>query len=273
MQLSHIQHDIQNVLDAIRNPPGKRKRCTSGQENEPKTPTNRQPATQRPRDASPEHSLMHSCHATSAAQEALDTLMTKYPPRQLAITSTSVNATPPPAGQETQDTPLPNAPMTAPMETDGWKTVEGKAIQREKKTEDADKKWMKETSDKPPTMKNAGWEKNSHQPRLNNTSAKRTWADVVKSGGINVQIVLGNGNLGLTTPTKMRGERRGGAAQRLAMRGKEGGRGAMGRDKDGLEEITSGGNKGGQMGKHGRGRVEERGEPGMAASEQTGLMD
>jgi regulator of replication initiation timing len=29
MQLSHLQHDIQDVLDAVRKPPGKRKRCTS----------------------------------------------------------------------------------------------------------------------------------------------------------------------------------------------------------------------------------------------------
>jgi FKBP-type peptidyl-prolyl cis-trans isomerase (trigger factor) len=28
MQLSHIQHDIQDILDAIRNPPGNRKRYT-----------------------------------------------------------------------------------------------------------------------------------------------------------------------------------------------------------------------------------------------------
>jgi hypothetical protein len=41
MPLSHIQHDIQDVLDAVRNPPGKRKRCTSGQEYELTMPTNR----------------------------------------------------------------------------------------------------------------------------------------------------------------------------------------------------------------------------------------
>jgi hypothetical protein len=35
MQLTHVQHDIQDVLDAVRNPPGKRKRCTSEQDNEP----------------------------------------------------------------------------------------------------------------------------------------------------------------------------------------------------------------------------------------------
>jgi hypothetical protein len=46
MQLSHVQHDIQDILDAIRNPPGKRKRRTSDQNNELIMPMNRRPATQ-----------------------------------------------------------------------------------------------------------------------------------------------------------------------------------------------------------------------------------
>jgi hypothetical protein len=72
MQLMHVQHDIQDVLDAIRNPPGKRKGRTSDQDNEPTTLTNRRPSTQRHREASPEHSLIHSRHPTSATQQALD---------------------------------------------------------------------------------------------------------------------------------------------------------------------------------------------------------
>jgi hypothetical protein len=95
---------------------------------------------------------------------------------------------------------------------------------------------------------------------------KKTWADVIKNGGINVQIVLGNGNLVLTTPMKMRGERPTGAAQRLTKKREDGERGVMGYDKDGLEMIPSGGNKGGKMEKNGRGRVEESGEPSMVAS-------
>jgi hypothetical protein len=71
----------------------------------------------------------------------------------------------------------------------------------------AGKKRATEMHNKPPMMKNGGRGKNTHQPRPNNTSAKKTWADVVKSGGINVQIVLGNGNLGLKTLMKKRGER------------------------------------------------------------------
>jgi hypothetical protein len=67
MQLSIVQHDIQDVLEAVRNPPGKRKRRTSNQDVEPTMPTNQRLATNKRRDASPEHSMMHSKHATSAA--------------------------------------------------------------------------------------------------------------------------------------------------------------------------------------------------------------
>jgi hypothetical protein len=47
MQLSIIKHDIQDVLEAVRNPPSKRKRCTSNQDTEPTTLTNWRPATNR----------------------------------------------------------------------------------------------------------------------------------------------------------------------------------------------------------------------------------
>jgi hypothetical protein len=40
MQLSVIQHNIQDVLEAVQNPPGKRKRCTSTQDTEPTMPIN-----------------------------------------------------------------------------------------------------------------------------------------------------------------------------------------------------------------------------------------
>jgi hypothetical protein len=179
---------------------------------------------------------MHSCYTTSTAQEALDASMIKYPPCQLAITSTSMKSTPPPDGLATQDIPLPDAPATTPVEMEGWKTMEGKAIQRKKKNEEAGKKWAKEMNDKSLITKNGRRGKNSHQLRHNNTSNKKTWADVTKSRGINVQIMLRNGNLGLTTPMKIRGERRGGAARRLANRGEDGERGAMGRGKEGLEK-------------------------------------
>jgi gas vesicle protein len=40
MQLSVVQHDIQDVLVVVCNPPGKRKQCTSNQDTEPIMPTN-----------------------------------------------------------------------------------------------------------------------------------------------------------------------------------------------------------------------------------------
>jgi hypothetical protein len=41
VQLSVIQHDIKDILETVRNPPVKRKRCTSNQNVEPTMPTNR----------------------------------------------------------------------------------------------------------------------------------------------------------------------------------------------------------------------------------------
>ncbi|KAI5817775.1 hypothetical protein BZA77DRAFT_352337 [Pyronema omphalodes] len=218
MQLSHVQHDIQDVLHTVRNPPGKRKRRGSDQNTGPTTPTNQRPAINKKRDASPEHSLMHSQHATSAAQDALDALMLKYPPRPLAITSTEATTNPAPDSDAAQDTTLPDAPTTTALaDKDGWKTVEGKEAQKKRRNDKADKKRATENSNKPPTTKTGGRGKTTHQPKTNTPSAKKTWAEVVKSGGINVQIVLGNGNLGLTTPPARRGERQGGAARRLSL--------------------------------------------------------
>jgi hypothetical protein len=37
--------------------------------------------------------------------------------------------------------------------------------------------------------------KKPHQPTNNNHRVTKTWADVIKNGGINVKIVLGNSNL------------------------------------------------------------------------------
>jgi hypothetical protein len=123
------------------------------------------------------------------------------------------------------------------VESNGWKTVEGKATQKKRSNEKADNKWTATASNKTPTTKNGGRGKNTHQPRMNTPSAKKTWAEVVKSGGINVQIVLGNGNLGHTTPTARRGERRGGAARRLGKKAGAGERGEGGKGM-GSPEVT-----------------------------------
>ncbi|KAI5807244.1 hypothetical protein BZA77DRAFT_363053 [Pyronema omphalodes] len=130
------------------------------------------------------------------------------------------------------DTPLPDAPSTAPAETDGWKTVEAKATQK-KKTKAKETTSTAAIPKQTPTTKNGGRGKNTHRPRTTTPSAKKTWAEVVKSGGINVQIVLGNGNLGLTTPPTRRGERRGGATRRLRKKEGEGERGEERRGRAG----------------------------------------
>jgi hypothetical protein len=84
---------------------------------------------------------MHSQHATSTAQDALDALLTKYPLRPLTITSTEATAIPPPDSPTIQDTTLPDAPTTtAPAENDRWKTVEGKAAQKKRRNDKADNK-------------------------------------------------------------------------------------------------------------------------------------
>jgi hypothetical protein len=49
---------------------------------------------------------MHSQHATSATQDALDALMCKYPPRPLAITLTEAMTDPLPDSNAAQDTTL-----------------------------------------------------------------------------------------------------------------------------------------------------------------------
>jgi hypothetical protein len=99
---------------------------------------------------------MHSRHATSDAQQALDILMIKYPLYQLATASTSTKLTPPPSGLATQDAPPTDAATTALLETEGWKIVEGKVIKRKKQTEEAGKKSATEMSNKPPMTKNSG---------------------------------------------------------------------------------------------------------------------
>jgi hypothetical protein len=109
--------------------------------------------------------MMHSKHGTCAAQDALDALTIKYPPRPLAITSTEVTTDPLPDSPAVQDTPLPDAPTTtAVAENDGWKTVEGKATQKKRRNDKADNKWDATTANTTLTTKNGGRGKNAHQP-------------------------------------------------------------------------------------------------------------
>jgi hypothetical protein len=108
---------------------------------------------------------MHSQHATSAAQDALDALMCKYPPRPLAITSTDVTTDPLPDSNTTQDTTLPDAPTTtAPAVKDEWKTMEGKEAWKKRRNEKADNKLAATTMNNAPKMKTGNRGKNTHQP-------------------------------------------------------------------------------------------------------------
>ncbi|KAI5808455.1 hypothetical protein BZA77DRAFT_362191 [Pyronema omphalodes] len=144
---------------------------------------------------------MHSKHTTTAAQDKLDTLKFNCPLPLLAITSTESTPEPQPDGSSVQDTSLPDAPSTAPAGTDGWKTVEAKATQK-KKTKAKETISAAVIPNQTSRRKNGGRGKNTDQPKPIIPSAKKTWAEVVKNGGINVQIVLGNGKLGLTTPPR-----------------------------------------------------------------------
>jgi hypothetical protein len=83
--------------------------------------------------------------------------MRKYPPCSLAITSTEATTDPLPNSNAVQDTTLPDAPTTTALaEKDGWKTVEGKAVQKKRRNDKADNKWAATTANNTPTMKNAG---------------------------------------------------------------------------------------------------------------------
>jgi hypothetical protein len=129
---------------------------------------------------------MHSKHATSTAQDALDALMIKYPPCPLAVTSTEATTDPLPESPAPEDTTRPDTPTTTPVGNKGWKIVEGKAMQRKRKSEKVGHKQMITTDTNTPAMKNSGRGKNTHQPRQKTPSMKKTWAEVMKSSSINV---------------------------------------------------------------------------------------
>jgi hypothetical protein len=130
---------------------------------------------------------MHLQHATSTTQDALDALICKYPPRPLVITATEVMTDPLPNSSAAQAITLPHTPTTtAPAVKDRWKTMEGKEAQKKRRNEKADNRPAATTANSTPKMKTSRQGKNTHQPKLTTPSAKKTWAEVVKSGGINV---------------------------------------------------------------------------------------
>jgi hypothetical protein len=268
LQLFDVQRDIRDVLEAVRNPTGKRKRApsTNYHDVERTSSSTRRPTPRRPREASPVHSLMHSRHATTAAQEELDALANKSSPSSLTTMPTAAAqptpttaAEPTPKTSAEPDVPLPDAPAAAPVATEEWRIARGKAARRKAKAAEAKKKWTATLRDETPNKTNGGRGKKAHQPRNNtgNHRAAETWADVVRRGGINVQIVLGKGNLRTTKPETGKKERRDGArdgaAHRLGRKREGGGRGGMYHDDNG------------------EGR-RNKGQPGAATPVQTGHL-
>ncbi|KAI5787934.1 hypothetical protein FPQ18DRAFT_307936 [Pyronema domesticum] len=104
------------------------------------------------------------------------------------------------------DRTLPNAPNTAAAGEKGWTTVEGKAARKRKPKKRNSKEGLEDNDRNQTDPGNTG---NARRSPRNNRPAKKAWADVVRAGGINVQILLGNGNLGQTTTKTKKGERRG----------------------------------------------------------------
>jgi hypothetical protein len=217
---------------------------------------------------------MHSRHAKTATQEALDALANKSCLGSLTTVLTAA-AQPTPktsSGQPTlktsaePDAPLPNAPATAPVATEEWRITMGKAARRKAKAAEAKRKRMARPRDETPNETNGGRGKKAHQPTTNHHRHARTWADVVRSGGINVQIVLGNGSLGTTQPETGKKERRDGARDGIVHwlgRKREGGK------RGGMQRGTGGPKK--NHDDNGEGRRNKR-QPSVATPVQTGHL-
>jgi hypothetical protein len=156
---------------------------------------------------------MHSRHVTTAAQEVLDALALGSSPGP--ITQIPTEATnPTPTTTTEPNMPPTNVGTAAPESTKEWRIVKGKGARRKAKGTGSETQQTAQPRNETPTKQHGVRGKKPHQPTTKHHRDKKTWADVVRSGGINVQIVLGNSNLGQATPVKLtgqRGERRGGA--------------------------------------------------------------
>jgi hypothetical protein len=107
-------------------------------------------------------------------KQTLDALIHKYPLQPLTVSSTKATTDPPPNSCAVPDTTLPDMPTTtAPAEKDGWKTVEGKAVQKKRRNDKANNKWAATTANNTPKMMKGGRGKNTHEPQMNTPSAKK----------------------------------------------------------------------------------------------------
>jgi hypothetical protein len=142
------------MLEAVRNPVGKRKRAPStNYDNAEMTSSSaRRPTPRCPREASPVHSLMHSRHATTAAQEELDVLANKSSLSSLTTMLTAAMQSTPKTSAE-PDAPLPDVPAAAPVATEEWRIAMGKAMRWKAKAAEAKTKWTATLRDETPNHK------------------------------------------------------------------------------------------------------------------------
>jgi hypothetical protein len=142
LQILDVQRDIQDMLDAVGNPTGKRKCAHSNtytpDDEQLTSPTARRPTAQKQCDVSPVHSLMHSCHVTTAAQEVLDAFALSSSQNPPAKTLTDV--TDPTRTITTEpDITIPEADTATPTSTPEWRIVMDKATRRRDKATAAGK--------------------------------------------------------------------------------------------------------------------------------------
>jgi hypothetical protein len=123
---------------------------------------------------------MHLRHSTTATQKELDTLVNKSSLRSLTMMLTAA-AQPTLKTSAKPDAPLPDAPAAAPVATEEWRIVMGKATRRKAKVAEAKQKRTAKPRDDTPNKTNGGRGKKAHKPTTKHHHDMRTWADVVWS--------------------------------------------------------------------------------------------
>jgi hypothetical protein len=206
LQLYGVQQGIEDILDVVRNPVGKRKRSPNSEydNTKPQSPTTCRQLPQKRRDSSPTHAVIHSRHAATATQDALNVCTRQCTPCPTAEPLTITLSSTPTMNAE-PDAPLPDETAAALEAEKAWKTATRKAMRWKTKAAEADNTRMETAREKTPTKQNGERVKKTDQPMTSNYHDAKIWVDVVRSGGINVQIVLGNGNLGQATLLRMTG--------------------------------------------------------------------
>jgi hypothetical protein len=115
---------------------------------------------------------MHSHHASTAAQDALDMLIPQCAPCWNAILLT-IELPPPLTTNAEPNVPLPNMTSAALVAMEEWRTMTSKAMQWKMKAADANKRSTAEAGANTPTIQNGRWGKKSYQPTKNNLHTTR----------------------------------------------------------------------------------------------------